>query len=123
MTNSPIQQTEELEEYIELRTSIDPIKAFNLFVKRNCPADVQAHFADSDDNEAEFVRRIIRSHTAQAVLSARLEERKAVALDNYRGQTFSESTNYRGKFDKFIRNNERRIAELEATTLNLKGDK
>lgn len=45
-------------------------------------------------------------------LMARLKERKTVALDNYHGQTFSDGTNYFGKFEKFMRNNERRITEL-----------
>jgi len=46
------------------------------------------------------------------IAEARLDERKQVALDNYRGQTFSESTDWKGKFDKFVENNERRIANL-----------
>lgn len=48
------------------------------------------------------------------ILRGKIEERREVALDSYRGQTFSDSTNYKGKFEKFIRNNERRIAALEA---------
>lgn len=47
------------------------------------------------------------------LVAARLNERKELALDTYRGQTFSESTNWQAKFDKFVRNNEYRIAELE----------
>jgi hypothetical protein len=46
--------------YIELRTTNDPIKAFNLFIERNVDPSLHAHYADSDDNEAEFVRRSIR---------------------------------------------------------------
>lgn len=45
---------------------------------------------------------------------ARLVERKEIALDNYQGQTFSDSTNWEGKFQKFIDNNEKRIKSLKA---------
>lgn len=48
----------------------------------------------------------------EQIQAARLDERRQVALDNYRGQTFSDSTNWRGKYEKFIENNERRIAQL-----------
>jgi hypothetical protein len=44
--------------------------------------------------------------------AARYSERKRVALDNYQGQTFSDSTNWHGKFEKFIENNERRLRQL-----------
>lgn len=36
-----------------------------------------------------------------------------MALDNYRGHTFSDNTNYEAKFAKFIANNEKRIQGLE----------
>lgn len=49
----------------------------------------------------------------QQMLEARIDERKQVALDNYHGQTFSDSTNYKDKFDKFIENNERRLETLK----------
>lgn len=45
-------------------------------------------------------------------LAGRIDERNEVALDNYRGHTFWESTNYKGKFEKFMQNNERRIEAL-----------
>lgn len=48
----------------------------------------------------------------QEIAKARRSERLEVALDNYRGQTFSESTDYKSKFDKFVRNNEIRIEQL-----------
>jgi len=50
---------EDTEEYLRLRYKASAIEAFNLFIKRNVPEDLHAHFADSDDNEAEFVRRAI----------------------------------------------------------------
>lgn len=56
--------------------------------------------------------QLIHSYTE----AARLNERKQVALDNYRGQTFSEDTNYQGKFEKFVRNNELVIARLTQNT-------
>lgn len=43
---------------------------------------------------------------------ARIHERKQVALDNYIGQTFSGATNWEGKFQKFIDNNDKRLANL-----------
>lgn len=43
-----------------------------------------------------------------------LSVRKNLALDHYRGKTFSDSTNYRAKFDRFINSNESRIVELKA---------
>jgi hypothetical protein len=48
----------------------------------------------------------------EAEVSARIDERKRIALDNYHGHTFSDSTNYKGKFDKFVEGNERRISTL-----------
>jgi hypothetical protein len=63
---TPDTQGGELKEYLQLRNGTDPIEAFNLFIKRNCP-DLYAHFIDSDDNEAEFVRRIMRRYTAKKV--------------------------------------------------------
>lgn len=51
---------------------------------------------------------IIDCHTAEA----RITELKELALDHYQGKTFSDSTDYKAKFEKFVRNNERRIREL-----------
>lgn len=76
-TTAPSQEEQDTRGYVELRYATDPIQAFNLFIKRNCP-DNYTHFIDSDDNEAEFVRRIIQAHTdqqvARAVIEARIEE-------------------------------------------------
>ena len=60
----------------------------------------------------DWINQQLEAKTAEA----RLNERKQVALDNYHGHTFSEATNYKGKFDKFIENNERRIAHLTNQT-------
>ena len=49
------------------------------------------------------------------ITEARLDERNELALDNYRGQTFSDSTNYEAKFAKFIDNNNKRISRLQAS--------
>lgn len=57
-------------EYDALRSATDPIAAFNLFVKRNVDPSLHAHFADSDGNEAEFVRRAIRAAIDRAALTA-----------------------------------------------------
>lgn len=43
----------------------------------------------------------------------RLDERNQVALDNYDGHTFGTETDWRTKFDKFIRGNNARIASLQ----------
>jgi hypothetical protein len=61
-----------------------------------------------------------RDEATQAIQSlineARANERQEVALDNYKGQTFSSSTNYKGKWDKFVRNNEAVIKQLTEET-------
>lgn len=54
-------------EYVALRDATDPIDAFNLFVKRNVDPSLHAHFADSDPNEAEYVRRAIKAAIDRAV--------------------------------------------------------
>ena len=50
------------------------------------------------------------------ITKARIDERNEVALDNYRGHTFSDSTNYEAKFAKFIDNNEKRLSQLKNIT-------
>lgn len=60
------------------------------------------------------IESLIRSLTNEAELRGRQDERTQVALDNYWGKTFSDSTNYSLKFDKFIKNNEKRRAALLA---------
>jgi hypothetical protein len=47
-------------DYIRLREVEDPIEGFNLFLRRNIPPAWLPHYLDSDDNEAEFVRRKIQ---------------------------------------------------------------
>lgn len=61
---------DEQAEYQALRFASDPIAAFNLFVKRHVPAELHAHFADDDDNEAEYVRRAIRAAMVPRVVVA-----------------------------------------------------
>lgn len=51
----------------------------------------------------------------------RIDERNTVALDNYRGHTFSKSTDWEGKYNKFITNNENRIAQLKSNLEKGKG--
>lgn len=63
-----------------------------------------------------LIEAYVQQEVDKAIREARIDERKHVALDNYKGQTFSEATNYKAKFDKFIENNEKRIKQL-------KGDK
>lgn len=45
-------------------------------------------------------------------LKARLDERNQIALDNYYGKTISNETDWRAKFDYFIKGNDRRIWSL-----------
>lgn len=66
--------------------------------------------------DTAYIISLLTSATEKAVRAAILDERREIALDNYHGHTFSDSTDYRGKFAKFIENNERCIAKLQATT-------
>ena len=58
----------------------------------------------------EFILADRKKHELQA----RIAELNKIALDNYRGKTVSELTNWQAKFEYFMDNNERRIAELKA---------
>lgn len=60
------------------------------------------------EDELDKLEALIQQET----VIARLAERNQVALDNYRGHTFGETTNWEGKFAKFISNNENRLAQL-----------
>lgn len=70
-------------------------------------------FDQSADRTLEEVTSHISQAIKQAELRGRLSERKAVAFDNYHGHTFSNSTNYKGKFEKFASNNDKRIEHLD----------
>ena len=48
------------------------------------------------------------------LLESRIDEHQALALDHYVGHTFSENTDYKDKFEKFVENNERMIKKLSA---------
>lgn len=48
-------------EYLALRYAENPVEAFNLFIKHWVPPKWHAHLVDTDDNDAEFVRRHIRA--------------------------------------------------------------
>lgn len=50
-----------LEDYLKLSGQVDcdPIEAFAIFIKRNVDTDLQGHLLDTDDNDGEFMRRII----------------------------------------------------------------
>lgn len=62
---TPLSNADDTAEYIKLRTTKDPIEAFNLFIKRNVDPSLHAHFDDCDDNEAEYVRRTITTYAEQ----------------------------------------------------------
>ncbi|WP_396921610.1 hypothetical protein [Mycolicibacterium sp.] len=51
-------------EYLALRYADYPVEAFDLFVKYWVPPKWHAHLADTDDNDAEFVRRHIRASSS-----------------------------------------------------------
>ena len=52
------------------------------------------------------------------MIDARIKELKEAARDHYHGHTFSDLTDYKGKFQKFIDNNEYRIKYLESLKEN-----
>lgn len=70
---TPLSNADDTAEYIKLRTTKDPIEAFNLFIKRNVDPSLHAHFDDCDDNEAEYVRRTITTHAEQVATAARID--------------------------------------------------
>ena len=55
---------------------------------------------------------LITADRKRVALEARIAERKQIAIYNYAGYTFSEKTNWAEEFQKFIDNNESRIAQL-----------
>ena len=74
-----------------------------------------------DEEKADTMTLIIKhrrdtfkAKLHQLLIKERIKTRKEVALDNYQGQTFSDSTNYKAKFDKLIRNNELVIKRLQS---------
>lgn len=69
-------------------------------------------FPSAERLNHDEARKQLINRFAQVERAARLSERKEIALDNYQGQTFSDSTNWHGKFDKFVENNEKRITIL-----------
>lgn len=67
--------------------------------------------------ETKVINRVMQLITAdreRVALEAKINELNKIALDNYRGKTVSESTNWQAKFEYFMNSNERRIAELKA---------
>lgn len=70
-------------------------------------------YSERCERYIELWNAVIKEAEARE-LAARKDERKIVALDNYHGHTFSDATDYKGKFDKFIENNERRLATLKS---------
>lgn len=95
----------------ELRRQIRDhrIFCFGILANRNDGTYTQEQFNTEIKKQDDKLVRSIRQYAAKA----RLDERKRVALDNYQGQTFSDATNYKYKFDKFVDNNERRIKQLK----------
>jgi len=49
----------EMDDYLELQAGNDPIACFNVFIRRWVDPAWWPHLMDSDDNEAEYVRRAI----------------------------------------------------------------
>lgn len=54
----------ELEDYLKLsgQSECTPVEAFDIFIKRWVDPRWWPHLMDSDDNDAEFVRRHIYNH-------------------------------------------------------------
>ena len=67
-----------------------------------------------DKAAVDAVVDLITADRKRVALEARINERNKIALDNYRGKTASESTNWQGEFEYFMEGNEERIAELKA---------
>lgn len=63
---------------------------------------------------------LVEAYSHKKLLEAHITTRKAIALDNYHGHTFSEDADWRVKYDKFVTNNEKAI---EALTQELEGSK
>lgn len=110
MSNTPPPEpSEELDKHLET------------VMERACNNLASGMYADLDNKTVNWpllfseVREYILAHylPKDAVREAKIRERKEIALDNYQGQTFSESTNWEGKFQKFIDNNEKRLKQLE----------
>ena len=78
--------------------------------------EILADFYDGDIRQSDMgkAKQAITADRKRVALEARINERNKIALDNYRGKTFSESTNWQAKFGYFVEGNERRIAELKA---------
>lgn len=87
-------------------------------VKDKLQSDIYdaAHSIDGSTVLIDYDRLegIVVRHTKEAERRARIDERNSVALDNYRGHTFSATTDWKGKFQKFIDNNEKRLADLSS---------
>lgn len=62
----------------------------------------------------EETLQLITADRERVALEARINERNKIALDNYRGKTVSESTNWQAKFEYFVDSNEKHITELKA---------
>lgn len=56
-----------LEDYVKLtqqgKEPTDLLEAFDIFIKRNVDTTRHAHLLDYDDNDGEFIRRLIRKYT------------------------------------------------------------
>lgn len=53
----------------------DPFEAIDIFIKRNVPRNHQPHLLDSDDNDGEYLRRIVRAALRRARKRGRKEAR------------------------------------------------
>ena len=107
----------------ELPDSIERILRFN------CPSSCDGYGTYAEDDGSgnpipyqcqwcyEYgmpAREAITADRKRVALEARISELNKIALDNYRGKTISESTNWQAKFEYFMDSNERRLAWLKA---------
>lgn len=98
--------SEELDERLDPQNELEEILSKMAF---KCAGGI----THSGRKEYTPAKLRIEALLKQAELHGRIDERNEVALDNYRGHTFSDNTNYEAKFAKFIANNEKRIQGLE----------
>lgn len=114
---------EDMEEYIQLRYKItDPIEAFNLFIKRNIP-DLYAHFIDDDENEAEFVRQIIKDAISSEKQRSELDEEHLLDVMETGKELSKQYQKYDGDMDwvEFVRT--RYIEPRQKALKQTKGEK
>ena len=74
---------------------------------------LNAHAQEFKAGHLDKVKTAILDWHKKQELQARISERNKIALDNYRGKTFSESTNWQAMYEQFMEGNELAIKDME----------